>query len=149
MDMPSAVVTRTADMVTWPSLPAQGGTVARPLDTSMEAFMTMLTAQNAQMTSAILAMGRTNANAIDRASVQSFGREVRSKRDQVAWEIARITKRLEGSDAPEWYRTDLKDELEALRRRDADLVLEQTGLERQYHLLTAPDESVGARPSSC
>ena len=111
--------------------------------------MTMLTAQNAQMTSAILAMGRTNANAIDRASVQSFGREVRSKRDQVAWEIARITKRLEVSGAPEWFRSDLKEELEALRRRDADLALEQTELERQYHLLAAPDESVGARPSSC
>jgi hypothetical protein len=120
----------------------------------------MLATQHAETSASLLAISTRYDNqalaaarhtevTINQASIQAFGREIQAKREQVAWEIARITKRLEATDIPDWYRVNQVEELGMLQCRESKLALEKTELERQYHLLAATDESVGARPSSC
>jgi hypothetical protein len=119
-----------------------------------------MTLQHAQTSATLDAMRtRTEDQAIQsvrhteatvaRATTEAIGRELQAELAQIARDIVQISGVLARTDIPDWHRIGQTSALEALEARRQALLSRTHAHERQYQLLKAADEGVGARPSQC
>jgi hypothetical protein len=160
-DIPTAMDTGQRDIpisteiVTRSNVSTQGGTMALPSDSAVQAILDMMSMQHSQTSANISAMRgelqttvRHTEVLIDRASLQALGREIQADQEQVERESSQITNELGNTGIPPWYRTIQLGKLATLQHRNVALASRKTELEQRYHLLAASNESVVARPSS-
>ena len=149
-------------VVTRSSVPAPTGTVALSAESTLMAYLASMSSQMAaqfSQTSATLlaltdrlegqalAAARHTEATVNRATLQSFGREAQAALDQTDWDIVQCTDALAVPGIADWYRTVQTNTLTSLRNKRVSLALRKTELEQEYRLLTASDDSVIARPS--
>jgi hypothetical protein len=148
--------------VTRSSVPAPTGTVALSAESTLMAYLasmsSQMAAQYSQTSATLLALtdrlegqalaaARHTEATVNRATLQSFGREAQAALDQTDWDIVQCTDALAVPGIADWYRTVQTNTLTSLRNKRVSLALRKTELEQEYRLLTASDDSVIARPS--
>ena len=106
-----------------------------------------LSTMSARLDAQTLHSARHTEATIARATLQAIGRELETQLEEVERETLQISGVLAGGDIPDWYRTEKSAALAALSDRGLALQTRKLAHEQQYHLLTAADDSVGARPS--
>jgi hypothetical protein len=132
----------------------------RTEDNSIQALMNMLATQHALTTATLTHMSAQHEalalqtaqhteTMVTRATQQAISREIQNELDHINREKVQITGVLASAGIPEFYRGEKVAALAALQVRGQALTFRKLAHEQQYHLLTAADEGVVARPSQC